>query len=201
MSRLFRIQIRVVRQAILLLTVFTVFIIGSPGYAQEISDQLKEKISTYQAERETIQQEVKDLVAAMPDATLEEKQAVILSWKAENEERIATQQELASEVKTALREVIEQKKEELSDLTPEEQKIAMQAWFAENSEYLTSSGNGSRSMQKAKEHFQANAGKMMEKQKGKATGDSNWEKHQKGQSGGQTKNKGNSGHGLKPQES
>ncbi len=146
------------KKLIIMLLLFTFLPLLNSAVAQEVPDQLKERIRIYQTERDKIREELKLQFDAQEKLTLEQKNQLMNQWRNENADRIASQKSLALEIRTQLRTVIREKQSQLKDQPPEEREKAMQQWMNQNKNHL-SFANGKEDMDDAIQQFRIKARK------------------------------------------
>ncbi len=149
-----------IKLMVMMVSALSLVLMTSNVYSVEISNELKEKITSYIQEREAIRSELQKVVQANADATRKEKHEAVAEWRKENEERLSTEKALGAEIRKEVKNLIREKKKELKHLSPEERNIAMKAWFKDNKECLLLVQNGPNPMEAAKKRFNANAQNM-----------------------------------------
>ena len=75
---------------------------GQSGPGPEMSEEAAALLQTLKSQKAAMHEEIRALLAADPDATEEERQALILKWRAENQDRIQAQRDLAAEIRQSL---------------------------------------------------------------------------------------------------
>ena len=106
---------KVINLSILL---FALFIYVDKAYSQddappevrrpdlpELPDDLREKIDSYRDEKTALREELRDSLGALEDPDREQIRETVAAFREENTDRIASQRELAAEIREDLQEV------------------------------------------------------------------------------------------------
>ena len=83
---------------------------GAPPEVQrpdlpELTDELREKIDSYRDEKGALREELRESIAALEDPDREEIRETVQAFREENADRIASQRDLATEIREELKDV------------------------------------------------------------------------------------------------